>query len=243
MKNALQKIILVSTLFALSGCSYHQVRKVLVKPQANTISSLKIPRTPTPSEEPISDFEPTPNTPPPTITRVEIQQLTDKIKQAEFTLMAFNDKEFIEDVLKNKKVVDKEVSEEEVTCVYNKLNREKYASEIPAVTQYLAKNYPRQIDNYIGKLDILIPIVSKIYKYPKPVRFNPNDFSNSSALAILTPQEASDLTDIIMNPDYAPLLATIGLPAVKVDGTIEDISLMQIDSIMEYIDEAWGQCQ
>ncbi len=222
MKNTLQKIILTSTVLALSACSSNGVKNVFIQPQASTI---------------IADT-------PPEITQVEIQQLTDKIKQAEFTLMAFNDQNFIKDALKSKKETKtRAITEQDVACVYNNLNREKYASEVPEVAQYLAKNYPQHVDKYIGKLDILIPIVTKIYKHPKPVNFNSDDFSNSSALAILTPQEVTELTAIIMNEDYAPLLATIGLPAKKADGTIEDMSIMQIISLIEYIDEAWLKCQ
>lgn len=244
MKNILQKIILISSIFALSACSYNQARKVLIPPQANATPSPKIALAVT--QEPAFNPPTTISTPktPPKITRVEIEQLTDKMKKAEFTLMAFNDKNFIKDVLKSKKETpSRTISEKDVTCVYKNINQEKYSSEIPEVAEYLAKNYPQHFDNYNGKLDIIIPIVKKIYKYPKPVTFNPKDFSNSSALAILTPYEATELTDIIMNEDYAPLLATIGLPAKKADGTIEDISIMQIDSLMEYIDEAWQQCQ
>ncbi|MBS9779198.1 MAG: hypothetical protein KGV51_01090 [Moraxellaceae bacterium] len=231
MKNTLQKIIFVSTMFALSACS-----------TSNGVEDLMPTAIPSPSmPAPIlQHVTPTASS----ITKVEIQQLTDKIKKAEFTLMAFNDKNFIKDALKSKKETkSRPISEKDVTCVYNNLNRERYASEVPEVAQYLAKNYPQHIDKYNGKLDVLIPIVRKIYKYPKPVRFNSNDFSNSSALAILTPKEATELTAIIMNEDYAPLLATIGLPAKKADGSIEDISLMQISSLMEYIEEAWLKCQ
>ncbi len=241
MKNTLQKIILISTLFALSACSYNDARKVLAKPKPTAIPTTNLPLSL--DKEPVANLTPIPTTPP-KITQVEIQQLTDKMKKAEFTLMAFDDKNFIQDVLKGKKETPtRPISEKDVTCVYKNINREKYASEIPEVAEYLAKNFPQHIDKYNGKLDVLIPIVTKIYKYPKPVRFNPNDFTNSSALAILTPYEATQLTNIIMDEDYAPLLATIGLPAVKADGTIEDISIMQIDSLMEYIDEAWQKCQ
>ncbi len=234
MKNTLQKIILISTSFALSACSVNPAKQASIKPQ---VTAMPVPVI----QQAIENHVPTT---PPIITEQEIQQLSDKIKQAEFTLMAFNDQKFIKNALTSKRgKPNKPITEKDVICVYNNINRQQYASEIPEVAQYLAKNYPQFINQYIGKLDQLIPIVKKIYSHPKPVNFNPNDLTHSSALAILEPNQMTELTNIIMNEDYAPLLATIGLPAKKADGTIEDISVMQITSLIEYIDEAWLKCQ
>ncbi len=170
------------------------------------------------------------------VTVRQVLQLSNKMTQAEFTLMALNDKQFVRQVL------GKNVSENHVRCVYDHIDRDRYMSELPEVAQYLADNYPQDINNYIVKLDFLIPIVRKIYNYPEPVSFNTQNLSRSSALAILTKDEATELMAIINDERYAPLLATIGLPAKKADGTIEDISVMQIDSIMGYVNQARDLC-
>ncbi len=172
-------------------------------------------------------------------TKAEI--LAEKMTKAEFTVMALNDLTFVKQALEVTK--GGAFTDDYAQCVFEHLDRANYLSELQEVAQYLVDNYPNDVDAYIEKLDFLIPVVRQIHNHPESVSFNSDSLADSSALMILTQADAEELERTINDERYRPLLATIGLPAKRADGKIEDISIMQVDSIMEYIYKAEAQCQ
>lgn len=167
--------------------------------------------------------------------------LAHKISQAEFTIMALNDKAFIQQALglTNKNSLNNKYAQ----CVYDNIERERYYQELEGVALYLVDTYPSDIDAFIGKLNFLIPVVKQIYQHPNPVSFDSENLTKSSAIDILAPTNAEELMTTINDPRYAPLMATIGLPAKRADGKIEDISVMQVDSMMGYVRESADKCR